>query len=48
MNTQNTNLEVLKKSLESLKGRYAAQVKSENKFAVQNKEYVLGLLKNVA
>ena len=48
MNTQNTNLEVLKKSLENLKSRYAAQVKSENKFAVQNKEYVLGLLKNVA
>jgi hypothetical protein len=48
MNTQNTNLEILKKSLESLKSRYAAQVKSDNKFAVQNKEYVLGLLKQVA
>ena len=48
MNTQNTNLEVLKKSLENLKNRYASQVKSENKFAVQNKEYVLGLLKQVA
>jgi hypothetical protein len=48
MNTQNTNLEVLKKSLENLKSRYASQVKSENKFAVQNKEYVLGLLKQVA
>ena len=48
MNTQNTNLEVLKKSLENLKNRYASQVKSENKFAVQNKEYVMGLLKQVA
>ena len=48
MNTQNTNLEVLKKSLENLKSRYAAKVNSENKFAVQNKEYVLGLLKQVA
>ena len=48
MNTQNANLEVLKKSLENLKSRYASQVKSENKFAVQNKEYVLGLLKQVA
>ena len=48
MNTQNANLEVLKKSLENLKNRYAAQVVSENKFAVQNKEYVLGLLKQVA
>ncbi len=48
MNTQNTNLEVLKKSLENLKSRYASEVKSENNFAVQNKEYVLGLLKNVA
>ena len=48
MNTQNANLEVLKKSFENLKSRYAAQVTSENKFAVQNKEYVLGLLKQVA
>jgi hypothetical protein len=48
MNTQNTNLEVLKKSLESLKMRYLANVSSENKFAVQNKDYVLGLLKLIA
>jgi hypothetical protein len=48
MNTQNANLEVLKKSLENLKSRYAAKLNSENKFAVQNKEYVLGLLKQVA
>ncbi len=48
MNTQNANLEVLKKSLENLKNRYAAKVNSENKFAVQNKEYVIGLLKLIA
>ncbi len=48
MNTQNTNLEVLKKSLESLKNRYMNQVNTENKFAAQNKEYLIGLLKKIA
>ena len=48
MKNADLNLEVLKKSLESLKMRYLANVSSENKFAVQNKDYVLGLLKLIA
>ena len=48
MDTQQTNLEVLKKSLETLKSKYAMNMNSENKFAAQNKEYVLNLLKQVA
>jgi hypothetical protein len=48
MKNVENNLEVLKKSLESLKMRYLANVNSENKFAVQNKEYVIGLLKQIA
>jgi hypothetical protein len=48
MNTSNTNLEVLKASLEALKKRYLATSNSENKFAAQNKEYVIGLLKKIA
>jgi len=48
MKAQEVNLEVLKKSLETLKSKYAANMNIENKFAVQNKEYVLNLLKQVA
>ena len=48
MKSAENNLEVLKKSLESLKMRYLANVSSENKFAAQNKEYVIGLLKQIA
>jgi hypothetical protein len=48
MKNTETNLEVLKASLESLKNRYMNQVNTENKFASQNKEYVIGLLKKIA
>ena len=48
MNNSNTNLEVLKASLETLKKRYMANANAENKFASQNKEYVIGLLKKIA
>jgi hypothetical protein len=48
MKKSETNLEVLKASLESLKNRYMNQVNTENKFASQNKEYVIGLLKKIA
>jgi hypothetical protein len=48
MNKSNTNLEVLKASLVELKKRYLSNAISENKFAAQNKEYVIGLLKSIA
>ena len=48
MKNAENNLEVLKKSLETLKMRYLANLRSENKFAAQNKEYVIGLLKQIA
>jgi hypothetical protein len=48
MNKSNTNLEVLKASLVELKKRYLSNASSENKFAAQNKEYVIGLLKSIA
>ena len=48
MNKSNTNLEVLKASLVELKKRYLSNASSENKFASQNKEYVIGLLKSIA
>jgi hypothetical protein len=48
MKNSETNLEVLKASLIALKERYMKQVNSENKFAAQNKEYVIGLLKQIA
>ena len=47
-NTQNTNLETLNASLEALKKRCLNTNNSDNKFAVQNKEYVMALLKSIA
>jgi antirestriction protein len=44
----NTNLETLKASLEALKKKYNNNKVSENKFAAQNKEYVINLLKSIA
>ena len=48
MKSAEYNLEALKKSLETLKMRYLANMSSKNKFAAQNKEYVIGLLKQIA
>ena len=48
MKSQHTNLETLKASVLALKERYLSQAVSENKFAAQNKEYVIGLLKSIA
>lgn len=48
MKSQQTNLEILKASVLALKERYLSQALSENKFAAQNKEYVIGLLKSIA
>jgi hypothetical protein len=48
MKSQQTNLEILKASVLALKERYLSQAVSENKFAAQNKEYVIGLLKSIA
>ena len=48
MKSQQTNLETLKASVLALKERYLSQAVSENKFATQNKEYVINLLKSIA
>jgi hypothetical protein len=48
MKSQHTNLETLKASVLALKERYLSQAIAENKFAAQNKEYVISLLKSIA
>lgn len=48
MSIQNTNLETLKVSLNKLKNKILKETISDNKFAAQNKEYVIGLLKSIA
>lgn len=47
-NNYNTNLNALKASLEALKKRCLNSNCSDNKFAAQNKEYVIALLKSIA
>jgi hypothetical protein len=57
MDTQNQNnagespapdLRALKASLQELKKRFLNSTNAENKFATQNKEYVLNLLKSLS
>jgi hypothetical protein len=57
METQNQNnagessapdLRALKESLQELKKRFLNSTNTENKFATQNKEYVLNLLKSLS
>jgi hypothetical protein len=43
-----TDLRALKASLQELKKRFLNSTNTENKFASQNKEYVLNLLKSLS